>query len=424
MAIVLEEAIKSQLYTVTVFSINSMDKFTILLKRVQDHLNSNKQCWLLGAGISCQSNIPTMHPLTRRIQTLISKEEKKFELYNSIADDLESGNSHIEHYLSHIGDLIALSKRSKGKNASIGINKITQSELEDLHKHIVEIIGEIIRNGYQEKTDISEELIGESHKPIIKLDNHSNFIKELFRNKANIENRSEIAFFTTNYDTLLEDALSLEGHIVIDGFSGGAVGFWNPEYEFEQRKKERPYCCIYKLHGSIDWYVDANNRLIRNRNNHHYGSESSLIMIYPQATKYLETQKDPFSYLFNRFRSKLNSEKTELVLLTCGYSFGDDHINNEIEIALNQNSQITLIAFIKECGASESDASKTTMHPILNKWLSTPKVKQQVFVLTDKGIYNNGLEAVVPIQDQKDLKEFSWWRFNGLTQFIRTGNPL
>ena len=47
--------------------------------------------------------------------------------------------------------------------------------------------------------------------------------------------RSSIAFFTTNYDTLLEDALILEKQKICDGFIGTAMGFWNPEISFKDR---------------------------------------------------------------------------------------------------------------------------------------------------------------------------------------------
>ena len=61
-------------------------------------------------------------------------------------------------------------------------------------------------------------------------------------------------------------------------------------------------------------------------------------MIYPQAIKYIHAQSDPFAELFQRFRHRLGSG-TDQVLLICGYSFGDEHINSEIEEALSTSAK-------------------------------------------------------------------------------------
>src|SRR5690606_3798542 len=129
----------------------------------------------------------------------------------------------------------------------------------------------------------------------------------IFSNRSNLLSRSKLNFFSTNYDTLLEDALGLEKLTVVDGFSGGAIAYWNPIFEFGNKSSAANQCLLYKLHGSIDWQRDETKGLVRTRYGTKYLANKSDIMIYPQATKYIETQKDPFSYLFNGFRSALNS---------------------------------------------------------------------------------------------------------------------
>ncbi len=80
-------------------------------------------------------------------------------------------------------------------------------------------------------------------------------------------------------------------------------------------------------------YQDNDNGLTCCRYGSKYLSDSSNLLIYPQATKYIETQKDPFATLFQQFRNELQIS-TNNTLLICGYSFGDEHINAEIEFAL------------------------------------------------------------------------------------------
>ena len=142
--------------------------------------------------------------------------------------------------------------------------------------------------------------------PIVEIESHVRFIRTLLLKKVNLERRSSVCFFTTNYDTLLEDALALNKIDVIDGFSGGAMGFWNPETEFTNKSDRIDRCLLYKLHGSVDWHRDSEHGLVRTRSGTKYLPEAENIMIYPQATKYVETQKDPFAMLFSRAKIYFN----------------------------------------------------------------------------------------------------------------------
>lgn len=204
-----------------------MNDFESLLENINQHLSSSRQNWLFGAGISCDANIPLMYPLTKRVGNIIMSNDntRDKEIFGALISDLDEVSSHIEHYLSHLGDLIALADRSKDNCAFIKTQSFTQIELRSLHSAIVKAIGETVRYGYKNN---DTEIIGKLEKPIIDITGHINFTKALFRTRENLRSRSNIAFFTTNYDTLLEDAMALEGVTVTDGFSGGAMGYWNP----------------------------------------------------------------------------------------------------------------------------------------------------------------------------------------------------
>jgi hypothetical protein len=136
-------------------------------------------------------------------------------------------------------------------------------------------------------------------------------------------------------------------------------------------------------------------------------------MIYPQATKYVETQKDPFASLFTQFRSVLSSNEPN-VLIACGYSFGDEHINSEIESALSLSPNITLIAFIKEV---PNDKNEIKINKTLDAWLQNSQFGKRVFVAGENGIYNN---LLMPFNVDPN-KKLSWWKFSGLTEFLKTG---
>ncbi|MCX7113694.1 MAG: SIR2 family protein [Proteobacteria bacterium] len=393
-----------------------MNDFESLVETLSLHVNADKQSWLFGAGISCDANIPLMYPLTTRVKEIIMQADnaRNTEIYGSLSANLEA-DAHIEHYLSHLGDLIAIANRSKDKCAFIDGKNFSQQELRDLHSEIVQAIGKTVRYGYNKQGD--DEVIGTLEEPIIDIATHVNFLKALFRAKKNLS-RSKITFFTINYDTLLEDAMALEKIMVVDGFSGGAMGFWNPGDEFitettSSIKINHIKYHLYKLHGSVDWHRSGEVGLVRARYGSKYLSNLSEIMIYPQATKYVETQKDPFASLFAQFRSALSLNESN-VFITCGYSFGDEHINSEIELALSLSSNITLIAFARE---APKDKSNIVINKTLDAWLQNSQFGKRVFVAGENGIYNS---VLMPVNVDPD-KKLSWWKFSGLTEFLKTG---
>lgn len=396
-----------------------MEEFDNRLENLKQLLSSqSRQNWLFGAGISFGSKIPLMYPLTNRVEEIIQagSSTKEKEILASLKADL-TDDCHVEHYLSHLGDLLAIAERSKDKTAYLGANSYTSEELKNLYLEIIKAIGGIIRYGYvsaNAERGIEEE-VGKAESPIIEIAPHFEFIEALLINQSNLERRSKTTFFTTNYDTLLEDALALHKKVVCDGFSGGAVGFWNAEREFSNTAIDSNTYHLYKLHGSIDWHRDNDLGLVRARYGTKYLSDPANIMIYPQATKYVETQKDPFASLFLGLRKTLMIGQQN-TLITCGYSFGDDHINAEIESALrSESNQTTVIAFIKEAPKEGVVINKT-----LDAWLSCPKIGSRVYVAGELGIYHN---STTPLSES-DASNYTWWRFDGLTQFIKTGDLL
>src|SRR5690606_11634629 len=136
-------------------------------------------------------------------------------------------------------------ERAKSGKACIGGADFTSDELGILHKSIIAAIGDTVRYGYSNSGGV--EVIGTQQEPIVEVKPHIDFVNALFRNRANLQSRSRLSFFTTNYDTLLEDALAFEKYRVIDGFSGGAVGYWNAYKEFSQAQKDPETCTLYKL---------------------------------------------------------------------------------------------------------------------------------------------------------------------------------
>lgn len=392
-----------------------MEKFDELLDQLQKHLDCSVQNWFLGAGVSFESNIPLMLDLTKRVETLLDEKESATskEIYKALKADLPP-SCHIEHVLSHIGDLLALAERSASHQCQFAGKSYSMDQLMDLYRSLIRFIGETVRYGYRAANAGTgvEEGIGTLEQPIVEITKHRHFLNALFGSRANLERRSRISFFTTNYDTLLEDALSLERKLTIDGFSGGAMAYWNPDQEFSRSgEMNRSSYKLFKLHGSVDWYKDDDNGLIRSRYGVNYFTDPSQILIYPQASKYIETQKDPFASLFLGLRQALESGEDN-IFVTCGYSFGDSHINSEMINALrDSNNKTTLLIFTRE---EDSGLAQP-----LSDWLGEERISKKIFIATQKGIYNGSPDLKVAEGD-----ELNWWKFGGLSDFLAKGAVL
>jgi len=380
---------------------------TDLLEQIDKHLSAPSQAWLFGAGISKDACIPLMFPLTDQVRSL-SKGKPQFDLVEALMAELPS-YSHVEHLLSQLGDYAALAKRTRSGTVRIGGKDYGLSDLDQAHLGVVASIVETIRWGYVAATENTPERIGTRDKCIVDVSGHRDFASALFGLRAGREDRRKpIHLFTTNYDTLMEDALAFNGISYWDGFTGGAVAYRSHRFGQDPDSAEcRAH--VLKLHGSIDWHLEPDGRVLRVRDGDMYPGQMHHALIYPQATKYVATQRDPFASQFDLFRRAFSGASDD-TLIVCGYSFGDDHINQEIELAMARpgSRQTTLLAFCWE-GTALPDA--------LEKWRSSDW-GSRVYVLTQKGIHCG---AKGPLHPPAPGAEHRWWTFKGVTELLRDG---
>ena len=278
--------------------------------------------------------------------------------------------------------------------------------LHDSHAKILQSIAETIRWGYSDKTEQADEKVGSFTEPLVTVEEHINFVTALLsRVQAGLADRKRpVRLFSTNYDTLLEDALALGCFSYWDGFSGGAVAFRSHRYgHLEPETAYRAH--VIKLHGSIDWHLSDDGKVWRVRDRDGYPPRSGRVLIYPQSTKYLATQRDPFAAQFDLFRRAI-SESGENVLAICGYSFGDEHINQEMELAVQHpDNKTTILAF------------SSTLNDVLDKWRKSHWGKR-LYIVTEAGLYV-GTEG--PFHAPEDGKKLDWWTFSGVTKILNNG---
>lgn len=143
--------------------------------------------------------------------------------------------------------------------------------------------------------------------------------------------------FTTNYDYLFEIALEGLGLPYFDGFSGSFEPFFCPE-AVEDVEAYPHLVKLWKMHGSLGWIYRASDKAVIRQKS----APEDEILIYPSHLKYNTSKKQPYVGLIDRLCSFLQQD--DAVLFTCGYSFGDSHINERIVTSLRRGANSHVIA--------------------------------------------------------------------------------
>ena len=160
-----------------------------------------------------------------------------------------------------------------------------------------------------------------------------------------MESARPIELFTVNYDVLIESGLEELGIPYFDGFVGSIRGRFTPdlvEPTIGRSNRELPagFVRLWKLHGSVNWMeatVNGRDELVR------VGSPvGTAAAIYPSDEKYEESRRLPFVALMDRFRRALVEPET--ITLICGYSFGDEHLNEMIFDAAHRHPRSEVVA--------------------------------------------------------------------------------
>lgn len=157
---------------------------------------------------------------------------------------------------------------------------------------------------------------------------------------ASIDRDTPIEIFTTNYDLLVEQALEETGVPYFDGFVGAKNSFFDLR-AVEENAIPKHWTRLWKIHGSLNWY-QTDKAVHRSTGSNIQSQESHLI--YPSHLKYDQSRKMPYLALIDHLTNFIKREPT--MLLTTGYSFNDDHINDAILNGLIANPTSIVIALL------------------------------------------------------------------------------
>jgi hypothetical protein len=169
-----------------------------------------------------------------------------------------------------------------------------------------------------------------------------------------IDRIAAIEIFTTNYDTLLERALEAEGVPLFDGFVGAHRPFFLPSSLARPAMAPgRRWTRLWKIHGSVTWYQPLlpEGPIVRG------DEQESGQMILPSLLKYDESRKQPYVAMMDRLGRAL-ADREDSILVTAGYSFGDQHINEVIFEALDANPRLHVFALCFSDPAADSELGR------------------------------------------------------------------
>lgn len=279
---------------------------------IQQVLCQNKKPvgFLLSAGCSLSIKdkndkplIPDIKGLTEIVIERINKEEADKKCLDLVLGHFKKDGKegvNIEDILSHIRALRQVAGKEK-------VRDLKFEELDKLDTRICNSIVEIMK----------KEFINEN-TPYHKL---SSWVGSILRDNS-------IEIFTTNYDLLIEQALESRRVPYFDGFIGAYNAFFDV-HAIEEDMLPVRWARLWKLHGSINWNLKDKGLVIRCQ------AEEGCRVIHPSHLKYDESRKMPYLAMIDRLRSFL--KKPSAVLMICGYSFRDEHINTNIMECLQRN---------------------------------------------------------------------------------------
>ena len=175
--------------------------------------------------------------------------------------------------------------------------------------------------------------------------------------------------FTTNYDHFSELAMDRLGIPYANGFSGVVERRFNPaifryalaeQLDVASRKWTAVDAFVYlcKLHGSITWTEDDHGLFPIKEV--WPPAPANQMLIYPTPAKQNSSLGSPYADLFREFQSRIVREQS--VLITAGYAFGDEHLNNIIYQALTIPT-FRLVIFAAPDKASEITKLRTLRDP-------------------------------------------------------------
>lgn len=283
--------------------------------------DKNKVAFLLGAGCPVAIRIPVesaskpLIPDIAGLTSIVLAEliDDRIEAIKSRISLPEGRSVTIEDILSHVRLLIEVVGEGE-------IDEFAKGSLETLEKRICEKITQAVNKELPATTTPYH--------------NMAAWIGSISRSNP-------VEVFSPNYDLMVESAMEDKGIPYFDGFVGSRRAFFDL-HSIEHETLPARWVRLWKLHGSINWWHDEKGNVFRG----HSDSENNKQMIYPSHLKYNQSRRMPYLAMQDQLGRFLSMGQA--VLVTNGYSFVDQHLNEIIVQKLAANPRAVCFGLLFE----------------------------------------------------------------------------
>lgn len=279
--------------------------------------------FLLGAGASIDAGIPISNQMVDDIESLIISNQN-WKPYKDLYFYLKSSINYSDGILGKFNEnfnverlLIVISEIEKRESnimyPFIGTWNIRLLDLAGNNFENLKAFHKLIRKQLNEWVGLRQY-------------DKANYYQSFSSLSTDIGNIMKV--FTLNYDLCFENIVGKDKNI--------ELGFTEETNEWHQSNfdnTEGKHYNLYKLHGSIDWYLQE-NKLHKSQK---IESEPELIF----GIQHKMTSVDPYFYYSSILRNACFDEAKLIIVI--GYSYADDYVNVILSQALNSRSELRII---------------------------------------------------------------------------------
>ncbi|MCG7199633.1 SIR2 family protein [Marinobacter pelagius] len=151
---------------------------------------------------------------------------------------------------------------------------------------------------------------------------------------------------TPNYDRIAEYASDLAGYSYFTGFEYGYINRRARDENMRVHQAGRPVrtVCIWKVHGSFDWFKDRDNQVFFFPNCWETPEGYTPVMITPGVDKFRRGYQEPFRTIIGAADSAIDAARSYLCI---GFGFNDEHLQTKL-VERCQGNDTPIVIITKE----------------------------------------------------------------------------
>lgn len=155
---------------------------------------------------------------------------------------------------------------------------------------------------------------------------------------------NKVVVVTTNYDRLPDYAADGIGASSVTGFEGSYIRkleLPNNSVTTKRVRARERIVEIWKVHGSLDWFIDAKGDISSFRLLQEIPTGFSPLIVPPGKDKYSSTHNEPYRSIISEADKAFTTAGAYLCI---GYGFNDEHIQPKLLAQIGNGKPIVILA--------------------------------------------------------------------------------